>query len=154
VALAQAVALEPALIIADEPTAALDPTIQAETLEVLRELARAGCALLLVTHNPAVLAGLADRVMVMYAGRIVEQGPAAAVLGAPRHPYTRALLACVPRARAASAAGPLAAIPGAAPDPAHTLPGCAYEPRCPERTAECAAGQPPQGPVSCFRHAL
>jgi oligopeptide/dipeptide ABC transporter ATP-binding protein len=153
VAIAQAVALEPALVIADEPTAALDPTVEAETLAVLKELRAAGRGLLLITHNPAILHGLADRVLVMYAGRIVERGATAELFVSPRHPYTRALLAAVPRAFAPHAGGPLPAIPGAPPDPARLPPGCAFEPRCSERIPACTAGQPPEGPVSCIRHA-
>ena len=152
VAIAQAVALEPALIVADEPTASLDPTVQAEVLAVLGELRRDGSAILLVTHHPALLAGLADRAFVMYAGRIVEQGTFAEICGAPRHPYTRALLACAPGLRA-GARGRLATIPGAPPDPSEASRGCPFAPRCPEQTGLCGSSDPPGGRVRCFHHA-
>ena len=97
VAIAQAVALAPALLIADEPTTALDPTVRAETLALLQDLKAAGCAMLLVTHDPAILSSFADRVLVMHAGRIVEQAPTAELFQAARHPYTRELLRAVPR---------------------------------------------------------
>lgn len=150
VAIAQAVALEPALLIADEPTSSLDPTIQADVLALLAGLKRRGSAILLVTHNPAILTGLAGRMLVMYAGRIVEQGGFAEVLAAPLHPYTRALLACVPRP---GARGPLAVIPGAPPDPAAPAPGCPFAPRCPEVFEPCNGSDPQGLRVRCFHHA-
>jgi oligopeptide/dipeptide ABC transporter ATP-binding protein len=150
VAIAQAVALEPALLIADEPTSALDPTIQADVLALLADLKRRGSAILLVTHDPAVLAGIADRLLVMYAGRVVEQGGFAEVLSAPLHPYTRALLACVPRP---GDRGPLAVIPGAPPDPAAPPPGCPFAPRCPEVFDPCNERDPQGLRVRCFHHA-
>jgi oligopeptide/dipeptide ABC transporter ATP-binding protein len=151
VAVAQAVALEPALIVADEPTASLDPTVQADVLSVLGELKRGGCAILLVTHNPATLSGLADRLLVMYAGRIVEDGVFAEVSGAPRHPYTRALFGCVPHL-APLGRGDLASIPGTPPDPAAMPPGCRFAPRCAERMDVCAEREPGGNGVRCFRH--
>ena len=150
VAIAQAVALQPALIVADEPTASLDATVQAEILAVFGELKQAGSALLLVTHNPAALTNLADRVLVMYAGRIVEEGPFAEVVLAPRHPYTRAMVACAPKLHAR---GLPDAIPGAPSDPAAPMPGCAFAPRCAERTGICVSGDPPGDRVRCFHHA-
>jgi peptide/nickel transport system ATP-binding protein len=152
VAIAQAVALEPALVVADEPTSSLDTGLQAEVLALLGELARRGSAVLLVTHNPAVLAGIANRVLVMYAGRIVEQGGFAEVSGAPLHPYTRALLACAPGA-GSRGDGPLATIPGAPPDPANLPPGCPFAPRCPERIEDCTVEEPSGLRVRCIRHA-
>jgi oligopeptide/dipeptide ABC transporter ATP-binding protein len=150
VAIAQAVALQSALIVADELTASLDATVQAEILALFAELKWAGAALLLVTHNPAALTNLADRVLVMYAGRIVEEGPFAEVLLAPRHPYTRALVACAPKLHVR---GLPAAIPGAPPDPAAPAAGCAFAPRCVERTDICISGDPPGERVRCFHHA-
>ena len=118
------------LIIADEPTTALDVTIQAQILSEVQTLAReTGTALIWITHDLAVVAGLADRIAVMYAGRIVEQGPVDAVLDAPLHPYTRGLIGSVPSRNARGA--PLAQIPGMPPSLAHLPPGCAFAPRCP-----------------------
>ncbi len=151
VAIAQALACDPALLVADEPTSALDAVTQAEILALLARLReRRGLAILLIAHNPGVLAGLASRVMVMYAGRIVEQGEWQDVMTAPRHPYTRALLGCM---AAPDSRGRLGVIEGAPPDPAERAPGCRFEPRCPERMAACAVSAPPAGPVECIRHA-
>jgi oligopeptide/dipeptide ABC transporter ATP-binding protein len=133
--IAAAIACEPSLLIADEPTTALDVTIQAEILDLLREMReRMGLALLLITHDLGVVAALADRVAVMYAGRLVEEGPTRAVLGAPGHPYTRALLASVPGRTPGSR---LAAIPGSVPDLGSLPRGCAFGPRCGEHVAAC-----------------
>jgi len=148
VAIAQALAAGPALIIADEPTSSLDTILQAEVLALFRRLA--GIALLWITHHPGLLKGFADRVLVMYAGRIVEQGGAAEVLARPRHPYTRALLACAPRPDGAKARIP--AIPGAPPGPAARVAGCPFEPRCLEKSPLCATTAPLPGPVRCHRH--
>jgi peptide/nickel transport system ATP-binding protein len=135
VLIAAALACRPSLLIADEPTTALDVTIQAEILDLLREMReRFGLALLLITHDLGVVAGLADRVAVMYAGRIVEEGPVREVLERPAHPYTRALLASMPGGAPGSR---LAAIPGTVPDIAALPPGCAFGPRCPDHTAAC-----------------
>jgi peptide/nickel transport system ATP-binding protein len=140
VLIAAALACQPALVIADEPTTALDVTIQAEMLDLLRDLrARFGLALLLVTHDFGVVASLADRVAVMYAGRIVETGASRDVLRAPAHPYTRALLASLP---GGTAGRRLAAIPGAVPDPSALPSGCAFGPRCPDHEAACDARPP------------
>jgi oligopeptide/dipeptide ABC transporter ATP-binding protein len=152
VAIAQAVALEPALVVADEPTSSLDAALQADVLALLGELTLRGSAVLLVTHNPGNLTGLANRVLVMYAGRIVEQGGFAEVWSAPLHPYTRALLACAPRV-GRRADGPLPTIPGAPADPAALPPGCPFAPRCPERIEACAAEEPAGLRVRCIRHA-
>ena len=133
--IAMALACKPALVIADEPTTALDVTIQAEILDLLRDMKSAfGLSLLLVSHDLGVIAEIADRVAVMYAGRIVEQGPVRAVLRTPGHPYTKGLLGSMPggprgtRLRAIGGTVPfLGAVPG----------GCAFHPRCPERFAPC-----------------
>jgi peptide/nickel transport system ATP-binding protein len=136
VAIAIAMLNEPDLIIADEPTTALDATIQGQILYEMQKLTReAGAALLWITHDLSVIAGLADRVCVMYAGRIVEQGATADVLGVPRHPYTRGLLDSVP-----SAAAPrekLRQIQGMTPPLTELPSGCAFRPRCAYATPEC-----------------
>ena len=142
--IAAAISCCPSLLIADEPTTALDVTIQAEILDLLREMrAQFGLALLLITHDLGVVAHLADRVAVMYAGRIVEEGPTATVLSRPAHPYTRGLLRSLP----GSAPGTrLRAIPGAVPDLSALPAGCAFSPRCADREARC--DQRPPEPVA------
>ncbi|HTY19500.1 MAG TPA: ABC transporter ATP-binding protein [Myxococcota bacterium] len=139
--IAMALAARPKLLIADEPTTALDVTIQAQILDLLRELSRdLGMSLLLITHDLGVVNELADRVAVMYAGRVVEQGPRAALLAAPRHPYTQGLLRSMPaRARRGER---LAEIPGAVPSPEAWPPGCRFHPRCGRVLAPCAAQEP------------
>ncbi len=155
VMIAMALAADPALLIADEPTTALDVTVQAQILALLRDLRRArGMAILLITHDLGVAAAIADRVAVVYAGRIVETGSAVDLFTTPLHPYTQGLLAAVPRRGGGN--GRLAAIPGAVPDPLALPHGCAFHPRCPLATAECRSAVPPAtepGPgrqVSCF----
>jgi peptide/nickel transport system ATP-binding protein len=136
VAIATAMLNRPELIIADEPTTALDVTIQAQILHEVRTLCReSGTALVWITHDLAVLAGLADRVAVMYAGRMVETGAVDAVLERPRHPYTAGLLASLPRG--ARRGAKLAPIPGMAPSLAHLPPGCPFMPRCARATERC-----------------
>ena len=156
VMIAMALACRPKLLIADEPTTALDVTIQAGILDLILDLRdQLGMGVLLITHNMGVIAEVADRVAVMYAGRIIEQAPVEALFAAPAHPYTRALLGCVPsldddRPR-------LAAIPGALPDPRSRPPGCRYAPRCPLHAPPCDAATPPllpRGPAheaACIR---
>jgi peptide/nickel transport system ATP-binding protein len=137
VAIAIALLHEPAVLIADEPTTALDVTIQGQILAEVQTLCReAGTALLWITHDLAVVAGLADRVAVMYAGRIVEAGGVNAVLDAPLHPYTRGLLGSVPRHGARQHR--LAQIPGRMPSPLELPTGCAFAPRCDRAGAACA----------------
>ena len=136
--IAMALACRPALLIADEPTTALDVTIQSQILAEVQALAAdTGTALIWVTHDLAVIAGLADRIAVMYAGRIVEQGPVDAVLNAPLHPYTRGLIGSVPSHAQRGAA--LTQIPGMAPSLTHLPPGCAFAPRCARADALCDA---------------
>ncbi|MBI1777183.1 MAG: ABC transporter ATP-binding protein [Proteobacteria bacterium] len=143
VMIAMALACEPDVLIADEPTTALDVTIQAQILELLRDLqARLGSAVVLITHDLGVVAETADRIVVMYAGRKVEEAPVEALFGRPRHPYTRGLLASVPRLDAAP--GPrLVEIAGAVPAPWELPAGCAFAPRCPLADAHCRAERPP-----------
>ncbi|WP_296247830.1 ABC transporter ATP-binding protein [Pseudomonas sp. UBA4194] len=132
VMIAIALAMEPDVLIADEPTTALDVTVQAQILDLLRTLQKKnGMAILFITHNFGVVAEIADRVMVMYAGRIVEQGSVSQVLASPRMPYTRGLLAAVPRfEHAGLAQGELGTIAGFVPDPSAPPSGCAFHPRC------------------------
>ncbi len=140
--IAMALACNPRLIIADEPTTALDVTVQAQILDLLKELTReTGAALILITHDLGLVARYADRVVVMYAGRVVEQADAAALYRAPRHPYTRGLLASVPRLDG-PAGERLVPIDGAPPDLAALPAGCAFAPRCPHAQAECLATRP------------
>jgi oligopeptide/dipeptide ABC transporter ATP-binding protein len=127
------------LLIADEPTTALDVTVQKQILELLAELRRTlGLSLLFITHDLAVVGQVADRVAVMYAGRVVEEGPAAEVLRAPRHPYTEGLLRASPTLKR----GGLVAIPGTVPPLTALPPGCAFEPRCAKRVEECTRAVP------------
>ena len=129
VMIAMAIACEPKLLIADEPTTALDVTVQAQILTLLADLRdRTGMALLLITHDLGVVAEVADRVMVMYAGRIVEQASADELFRLPRHPYTRALMQCRPTG--GHAAGRMVAISGLPPTPSDKSPGCTFAPRC------------------------
>jgi oligopeptide transport system ATP-binding protein len=133
---------EPTLVIADEPTTALDVTVQAQIIDLLRGLrAEAGMALVLISHDLAVVAGIADRILVMYAGRIVESGGAGALFGRALHPYTAELLKCIP-----SILGPrLARLPtltGQPPRPGETFVGCAFAPRCPRAAQRCRTERP------------
>ncbi|WP_081975378.1 dipeptide/oligopeptide/nickel ABC transporter permease/ATP-binding protein [Modestobacter caceresii] len=133
---------EPTLIVADEPTTALDVTVQRQVLDLLAAVRAAdGVALLLISHDVAVVGQVCDRVLVMYAGRVVEDLPAAELDTGARHPYTRALVAAVPDMDVDLDA-PLPVIPGRPVDPAHQPPGCAYAPRCPLASARCTAEDP------------
>jgi oligopeptide/dipeptide ABC transporter ATP-binding protein len=154
--IAMALACRPSLLIADEPTTALDVTIQAQIVDLLLEMQRAfDLSLLLISHDLGVVAEAADRVAVMYAGRLVETGPVRGILQAPLHPYTRGLLASIPgRTR-----GRLRAIEGTVPSPWAHPPGCAFAPRCPDRMPRCDAAPPapagvaPDREVRCYLHA-
>jgi len=157
VMLAIALACKPPLVIADEPTTALDVTVQAQMLDLLREMKRAfDLSLLLITHDLGVVAETADRVAVMYAGRIVEQGLVRDIIRRPQHPYTRGLLASIPGGAAGSR---LKAIDGTVPDMSSLPPGCAFAPRCADRLAVCGTAVPPitvagaDHTVSCHLHA-
>jgi peptide/nickel transport system ATP-binding protein len=138
--IAMALACSPALLIADEPTTALDVTIQAQILDLLRDLQkRLGLALLLITHDLGVVAQMADRVGVMYAGRIVEDAPVRALFEDPKHPYTQGLMASMPGGGRGTR---LVAIPGSVP-PLGALPaGCSFTPRCPRRFEPCPVAHP------------
>ncbi|MDQ0349116.1 ABC transporter ATP-binding protein [Ancylobacter vacuolatus] len=142
VVLALAFSCEPRLIIADEPTTALDVSIQAQILDLLRAMCRErGTAVMLVTHDMGVIAEVADRVAVMYAGRLVEVGPTASLLAAAAHPYTRGLMASIPDLHRRDVE--LAQIPGSMPRPDAPVPGCAFHPRCPRALVRCASERPP-----------
>ncbi len=143
VMIAMALACDPKLLIADEPTTALDVTIQLQILELLYSLKqRLGMAVLLITHDMGVIAGRADRVNVMYAGKIVETAPTAELFESMRHPYTEALLASIPRLTQ-DAAQVLYSIPGLPPDLSHPPSFCRFQPRCRYATARCAEEEPP-----------
>jgi peptide/nickel transport system ATP-binding protein len=147
VMIAMALACEPRLLIADEPTTALDVTIQAQILDLMRELKeRTGTAIVLITHDLGVVAEMAQRVVVMYAGRKVEEAPVAALFDRPRHPYTRGLLDSIPKLGAASARGAvtrLSEIAGTVPSLAEPIVGCAFAPRCAYATTRCQNEYPP-----------
>ena len=139
---AMAIANDPALLVADEPTTALDVTVQDQVIALLRRLnAEKGTAILLITHSIAVVASLCERIVVMYAGRVVEDGPADRLLRDPRHPYTWSLLQSVPRMDRPLTR--LVAIPGQPPDPAARPPGCTFSPRCPFVQPQCRDAEPP-----------
>ena len=158
VMIAMALACRPALLIADEPTTALDVTVQAQVFDLLRDMQRqTGTAMMLITHDMTAVADMADTVAVLYAGRCIEQGRTADVLGRPAHPYTQGLIACVPHlrlgARAAEPAVPLAEIPGMVPPLGARGDGCVFAPRCPRRDAQCATRPPLDGTdhrVACW----
>jgi oligopeptide/dipeptide ABC transporter ATP-binding protein len=150
--IAMALACEPALVLADEPTTALDVTIQAQILELLKTLSRRlGAAMLIITHNLGVVARYADRVNVMYAGRIVEQGTARELYAHPRHPYTLGLLRSVPRLDEARRAR-LDPIEGQPPDLSRLPPGCAFQPRCAFRVERCLTERPGLRPAGDDGH--
>ena len=141
--IAMALACNPSLVLADEPTTALDVTIQAQILELMKDLSRRlGVAMLMITHNLGVVARYADRVNVMYAGRIIERGTAREVYGNPRHPYTLGLLRSVPRLDEPRR-GRLAPIDGQPPDLTRLPPGCSFAPRCAFRVDRCTTERPP-----------
>ena len=154
IVIALALCAEPKLVVADEPTTALDVSIQAQVLQLLRNLCREkGTSMLLVTHDMGVIAETADRVAVMYAGRIVEIGPVEDVINAPVHPYTRGLMGAIPSLKPVT--GPLAQIDGSMPR-LNTRPvGCAFNPRCPNVMDKCREKSPPveayqQRQVACW----
>ncbi len=163
IVIAQALACEPALVIADEPTASLDPATSADIIELLERLKRRfQTAFLLISHDLTPLKRLADRIMVMYAGRIVEQGTRDEILHEASHPYTRALLACALSQEEANAAGvgkrSVPTIAGSSSDLMHIMPGCDFERRCQDRMAICTTRFPaeiqqsPTRTVCCFKY--
>ena len=150
VMIAMALACEPRLLIADEPTTALDVTIQAQILDLMRELQRkTGAAIVLITHDLGVVAEMAERVVVMYAGRKVEEAPVGELFAHPRHPYTRGLLDSIPKLGAGSREGEagrrkrLAEIAGTVPSLSEPIVGCAFAPRCSYATTRCREDSPP-----------
>jgi oligopeptide/dipeptide ABC transporter ATP-binding protein len=154
VMIAMALACNPRVLIADEPTTALDVTIQAQILALLDKLRRdIGMGVLFITHNLSVVAEIADRVVVMYSGRVVEEGDVRPLFKRPRHPYTRGLLECLPRralddqSAMAGTSRRLNAIPGQVASPLDPLPGCAFAPRCALVLPECSAAMPPLAEV-------
>jgi peptide/nickel transport system ATP-binding protein len=156
VVIALALAAQPRLIIADEPTTALDVSTQAQIIDLLKRLCRDhGTAIMLVTHDMGVIAETADRVAVMYAGRVVEIGPVATVLRQPRHPYTAGLMGSIPRIGGDRTRLPQ--IDGAMPRLGAIPPGCAFNPRCPLVFERCRAERPDLMPAgdteaACWRH--
>ena len=160
IAIAQAVACRPALLIADEPTSKLDAPLQAEIIALLSQIRRQhGTAILIISHDPMVFAGFADRIAVMYAGRIVEAGSSTEIFGRPLHPYTQALVRISKSSMVTSSTrSRLPSIDGESPDPTCIPIGCRFEPRCSERMDVCARRYPhtsmpePARPVNCFKY--
>lgn len=161
VVIAQAIVGKPALLIADEPTASLDPTKQREVLQLFRSIRdKFGLAIIFITHNPLLLSGFADRILVLYAGRVAEVGPAASILASPQHPYSAALLQCLPPPPAPEKiqrGAQLPVIPGDPPDLSLQFRGCRFEPRCVDKMEICKSREPetaavtPAHGVSCFK---
>jgi oligopeptide/dipeptide ABC transporter ATP-binding protein len=146
VMIAMALSCEPSVLVADEPTTALDVTVQAQLLDLLGSLReRLGMAMLLISHDLAVVAGLADRIAVMYGGQIVETGPTDAIFGSPQHPYTRALIEAAPRLDRPT--DRLRAVPGSVPPATRWPSGCRFHPRCPHAWERCRDEAPTPFPV-------
>jgi len=159
VVIAMALAPSPALLILDEPTTALDATVEAEILDLIAGLrSESGTSVLFISHNLAVVGKMCDRIGVLYAGELVEEGPARQLLDDPRHPYTVGLLRCIPRRGELKSTGRLDTIPGFLPAPGHALPGCVFAPRCALAVDECRETPPPFFPVGelrqsrCYRY--
>ena len=149
VMIAMALSCEPALLIADEPTTALDVTIQAQILDLLQDLQRRlGMAILIITHDLGVIAEVADDVLVMYAGKIVEQAPVDALFADPQHPYTIGLLGSIPRLDVERER--LATIEGTVPSPNNQPKGCRFAPRCPFADRRCHEEPPPLRELGAF----
>jgi len=152
VAIAIALSCEPKLLIADEPTTALDVTVQAQILDLLaREQRRRHMAMILITHDLAVVAGRTDEVAVMYAGRVVERAPTRTLFKEMRMPYTQALIAAIPKLDSPPHT-PLLAISGLPPDPTRPSAGCAFAPRCPHCTEQCQRSRPALASEGCSEH--
>ena len=151
VMIAMAISCRPKVLIADEPTTALDVTVQAQIFDLMRDIQeKFGVAIVMITHDMGAIAEMADRVAVMYAGRVIEQGRADDILDDPRHPYTRGLIGCIPalgrEAASTDRLPPLAEIPGVVP-PLHLLgAGCAFADRCPLVHDRCRSQRPPLAP--------
>jgi peptide/nickel transport system ATP-binding protein len=160
VVIAMALASSPSLLILDEPTTALDATVEAEVLDLIAGLRSSfDTSILFISHNLAVVAKMCDRVGVLYAGELAEEGPAAEVFAEPRHPYTVGLLRCIPRRGQRKDQGRLDTIPGYLPSPGHSLPGCVFAPRCALVVDECLSAAPPLFTLDdtvrksrCYRH--
>jgi peptide/nickel transport system ATP-binding protein len=157
--IAMALAAEPALLILDEPTTALDATVEAEVLDLVAALREEfDTSILFISHNLAVIAKMCDRVGVLYAGELIEEGPAREVFDAPRHPYTVGLLRCIPRGGQRKDHGRLDTIPGFLPPPGEEFAGCIFAPRCPIAEDRCREAAPPAFPVGpdrtsrCYLH--
>jgi peptide/nickel transport system ATP-binding protein len=150
--IAMALAARPSLLILDEPTTALDATVEAEVLDLIGALRRElGTSLLFISHNLGVIARMCDRVGVLYAGELVEEGPARELFSDPRHPYTVGLLRCLPGREALASRGRLDPIPGSLPDPGRLVPGCVFAPRCGLAQERCRRQAPPAYPVATGR---
>ena len=161
VVIAMALASSPSLLILDEPTTALDATVEAEVLDLVAALrSEFDTSVLFISHNLAVVSKMCDRVGVLYAGELVEEGPARQVFDSPQHPYTVGLLRCIPRRGQRKDSDRLDTIPGFLPSPGHDLPGCVFAPRCALAQDQCRAAPPPVfdiGPsrtTRCYRHEL
>ncbi|CAA9537153.1 MAG: Oligopeptide transport ATP-binding protein OppF, partial [uncultured Thermoleophilia bacterium] len=155
VVIAMALACDPQLLVLDEPTTGLDATVEAEVLDLVRSLREeSGAAVLLIAHNLGVIRHMCDRVGVMYAGKLVEEGPAEQVFDDPRHPYTVGLLRCLPRHGAHKTTNRLDTIPGFLPQIGAPLPACVYVDRCPLATEVCRDVPPPAVPVGPGRFSL
>jgi oligopeptide/dipeptide ABC transporter ATP-binding protein len=151
--IAMGVSNKPSLLVADEPTTALDVTVQAQVIALLRQLNREqGTAIILITHNMAVVASLCKRVIVMYAGRVVEAGETRQIFKNPQHPYTWSLLRSIPRIDA-NRKNRLVTIPGNPPDLGNPPPGCKFHPRCRFRVGRCSTEEPPLGEVDAGQQA-
>jgi peptide/nickel transport system ATP-binding protein len=158
VMIAMALSCDPDLVVADEPTTALDVMVQAQVLDVLSGMVREyGVGMLMISHDLSVLADLCDRITVMYAGRVVEEGPAAQIFTAPLHPYSGALSAAFPRVGDPAARFAPAGLPGDPPDPRHLTTGCSFAPRCPRAAEVCLPAEPaltsygPERAAACVR---
>ena len=150
--IAMALSCRPQILFADEPTTALDVTIQAQILALIKDLqAEFGMGLIMVTHDLGVVAETVDRVVVMYGGRVMEEGPVQAIFDTPAHPYTKALLGSIPGRLPGKQR--LIEIPGASPNPADPPTGCPFHPRCPQADAQCASAAPAFTPLSDTRAA-
>ena len=155
VMIAMALACRPDVLIADEPTTALDVTVQAQIFDLIADLReKTGTAVILITHDMGAIAEMADRVAVMYAGRIVEEGAVDEVLNAPLHPYTQGLIACAPGRRATAPGEALREIPGTVPSLLERRGGCAFAPRCAQAMPRCSESLPPETRLDDGRRVL